>query len=98
MPAGGWSYIGSQGIVQGTYETFAACARKHLGGSLKGRLGLTAGMGGMGGAQPLAVKMNEGVCLDVEVEEARIRRRVTNKYSERPVAGLDAARERATAA
>src|SRR5439155_39923 len=76
MTAGGWSYIGSQGIVQGTYETFAACARKHFGGSLKGRLVLTGGMGGMGGAQPLAVKMNEGVCLDVEVEEARIRRRV----------------------
>src|SRR2546430_1814969 len=58
MTAGGWSYIGSQGIVQGTYETFAACARKHFGGSLKGRLVLTGGMGGMGGAQPLAVKTN----------------------------------------
>src|SRR5438128_6437407 len=63
--AGGWSYIGSQGIVQGTYETFAACARNHFGGSLKGRLVLTGGMGGMGGAQPLGVKMNEGGCIVV---------------------------------
>jgi urocanate hydratase len=98
MTAGGWSYIGSQGIVQGTYETFAACARKHFGGSLKGRLVLTGGMGGMGGAQPLAVKMNEGVCLDVEVEEARIRRRVANKYCDRLVSGLDEALEMALAA
>src|SRR5436189_280709 len=79
MTAGGWSYIGSQGIVQGTYETFAACARRHFGGSLKGRLVLTGGMGGMGGAQPLAIKMNEGVCLDVDVDEARIKRRVANR-------------------
>src|SRR5256712_6801454 len=79
MTAGGWSYIGSQGIVQGTYETFAACARKHFGGSLKGRLVLTGGMGGMGGAQPLAIKMNEGVCLDVDVDEARIKRRGANR-------------------
>src|SRR5437879_8770238 len=98
MAAGGWACIGSQGIVQGTYETFAACARKHFGGSLKGRLVLTGGMGGMGGAQPLAVKMNEGVCLDVEVEEARIRRRVTNKYCDRLVSDLDAALELALAA
>src|SRR5467141_146409 len=96
--AGGWSYIGSQGIVQGTYETFAACARQHFGGSLKGRLVLTGGMGGMGGAQPLAVKMNEGVCLDVEVEEARIRRRVANKYCDRLVSDLDEALELALAA
>src|SRR5213080_789924 len=89
MTAGGWSYIGSQGIVQGTYETFAACARKHFGGSLKGRLVLTGGMGGMGGAQPLAIKMNEGVCLDVEVDEARIRRRVANGYCDRIVFELD---------
>src|SRR5436190_2089533 len=82
MTAGGWSYIGSQGIVQGTYETFAACARKHFGGSLKGRLVVTGGMGGMGGAQPLAIKMNGGVCLDVEVDEARIKRRVANKYGD----------------
>jgi urocanate hydratase len=91
MTAGGWSYIGSQGIVQGTYETFAACARKHFGGSLKGRLVLTGGMGGMGGAQPLAVKMNEGVCLDVEADETRIRRRVANGYCDRLVHDLDEA-------
>src|SRR3989454_10592931 len=95
MTAGGWSYIGSQGIVQGTYETFAACARKHFGGSLKGRLVLTGGMGGMGGAQPLAIKMNEGVCLDVEVDEARIRRRVSNGYCDRIVFELDEALEMA---
>ena len=95
MTAGGWSYIGSQGIVQGTYETFAACARKHFGGSLKGRLVLTGGMGGMGGAQPLAIKMNEGVCLDVEVDEARIRRRVANGYCDRIVFELDEALEMA---
>src|SRR5207244_12485569 len=95
MTAGGWSYIGSQGIVQGTYETFAAGARKHLGGSLKGRLVLTGGMGGMGGAQPLAIKMNEGVCLDVEVDEARIRRRVANGYCDRIVFELDEALEMA---
>src|SRR3989454_8620191 len=98
MTAGGWSYIGSQGIVQGTYETFAACARKHFGGTLRGRLILTGGMGGMGGAQPLAVKMNEGVCLDVEVEEARIRRRVANKYCDRLVSRLDEALEMALGA
>lgn len=80
MTAGGWSYIGSQGIIQGTYETFAACARQNFGGSLTGRLVLTGGLGGMGGAQPLAVKMNGGVCLAVEVDESRIRRRQENKY------------------
>ena len=95
MTAGGWSYIGSQGIVQGTYETFAACARKHFGGSLRGRLVLTGGMGGMGGAQPLAIKMNEGVCLDVEVDEARIRRRVSNGYCDQLVHDLDEALEMA---
>jgi urocanate hydratase len=91
MTAGGWSYIGSQGIVQGTYETFAACARTHFGGSLKGRMVLTGGMGGMGGAQPLAIKMNEGVCLDVEVDEARIKRRVEGKYCDLLVRDLDEA-------
>ena len=91
MTAGGWSYIGSQGIVQGTYETFAACARTHFGGSLKGRFVLTGGMGGMGGAQPLAIKMNEGVCLDVEVDEARIQRRVDNRYCDLLVRDLDEA-------
>src|SRR5437879_1881719 len=98
MTAGGWSYIGSQGIVQGTYETFAACARKHFGGSLRGRLVLTGGMGGMGGAQPLASKMNEDVCRDVEVDEARIRRRVANGYCDRIVFELDEALELALAA
>ncbi len=96
MTAGGWSYIGSQGIVQGTYETFAACARQNFKGSLKGRLVLTGGMGGMGGAQPLAIKMNEGVCLDVEVDEARIRRRVDNHYCDLLVRDLDEALEVAT--
>ena len=91
MTAGGWSYIGSQGIVQGTYETFAACARRHFGGSLRGRLVLTGGMGGMGGAQPLAVKMNEGVCLDVEVDEERIKRRLANGYCDEIVYDLDEA-------
>ncbi|MGQ0797178.1 MAG: urocanate hydratase, partial [Methanobacteriota archaeon] len=91
MTAGGWSYIGSQGIVQGTYETLAACARANFGGSLKGRLVLTGGMGGMGGAQPLAVTMNDGVCLDVEVDEARIRRRVENNYCDVLVRDLDEA-------
>ena len=95
MTAGGWSYIGSQGIVQGTYETFAACARQHFGGSLKGRLVLTGGMGGMGGAQPLAVTMNGGVCLDVEVDEARIRRRVDNGYCNTLARDLDEALEMA---
>jgi urocanate hydratase len=98
MTAGGWSYIGSQGIVQGTYETFAACAKKHFGGSLEGRLVLTGGMGGMGGAQPLAVKMNGGVCLDVEADEARIKRRVANKYCDVLVHSLDEALNLAKAA
>ena len=93
MTAGGWSYIGSQGIVQGTYETFAACARENFQGSLRGRLVLTGGMGGMGGAQPLAIKMNEGVCVDVEVDEARIRRRVDNHYCDLLVRDLDEALE-----
>jgi urocanate hydratase len=91
MTAGGWSYIGSQGIVQGTYETFAECARQHFGGSLKGRLVLTGGMGGMGGAQPLAAKMNEAVCLDVEVDERRIARRVKAGYCDLLIRDLDEA-------
>jgi len=91
MTAGGWSYIGSQGILQGTYETFGACARAHFGGSLRGRLVLTGGMGGMGGAQPLAITMNEGVCLDVEVDPARIERRVANGYCDVLVRDLDEA-------
>ncbi len=80
MTAGGWAYIGTQGILQGTYETFAACARKSFDGTLKGRLVLTGGLGGMGGAQPLAVTMNGGVCIAVECDAKRIQRRVDGKY------------------
>jgi len=98
MTAGGWAYIGTQGILQGTYETFAACARKNFGGSLKGRLVLTGGLGGMGGAQPLAVTMNGGVCLAVEVDESRIRRRVSAGYCDRMVDDLEKAVDLALAA
>ena len=91
MTAGSWIYIGSQGIVQGTYETFAACADQHFGGSLTGRLVVTAGLGGMGGAQPLAVTMNEGKCLAVEVDPWRIRRRVETGYCDRMSESLDEA-------
>lgn len=80
MTAGSWIYIGSQGIVQGTYETYSAIADKHFGGSLKGVLNVTAGLGGMGGAQPLAITMNEGVCLAAEVEEWRIDKRLETRY------------------
>lgn len=80
MTAGSWIYIGSQGIVQGTYETFAECARQHFGGSLKHTLNVTAGLGGMGGAQPLAITMNGGVCLAAEVEEWRIKKRLETRY------------------
>jgi len=80
MTAGSWIYIGSQGIVQGTYETFGEAARQHFNGSLKGTLTVTAGLGGMGGAQPLAVTMNEGVCLAAEVVEWRIKKRLETRY------------------
>ncbi len=80
MTAGSWIYIGSQGILQGTYETLAEAARQHFGGTLRGRLTLTAGLGGMGGAQPLAVTMNDGVALVVEVDESRIQRRLATRY------------------
>lgn len=80
MTAGSWIYIGSQGIVQGTYETFAEVARQHFSGTLKGTLNVTAGLGGMGGAQPLAITMNEGVCLAAEMEEWRIRKRLETRY------------------
>ena len=80
MTAGSWIYIGSQGIVQGTYETYASAANKHFGGSLKGTLNVTAGLGGMGGAQPLAITMNEGVALIAEVEKWRIEKRIETKY------------------
>jgi urocanate hydratase len=80
MTAGSWIYIGTQGILQGTYETFAAAAKKHFDGSLKGRTVLTAGLGGMGGAQPLAVTMNEGVAVCIEVDEARVDKRIETGY------------------
>ncbi|HEX4897838.1 MAG TPA: urocanate hydratase, partial [Candidatus Limnocylindrales bacterium] len=80
MTAGSWIYIGTQGILQGTYETFAELARQHFDGTLRGRVTLTAGLGGMGGAQPLAVTMNEGVCLAIEVDEHRARRRLDIGY------------------
>jgi urocanate hydratase len=91
MTAGSWIYIGSQGIVQGTYETFAEAARRHFGGSLKGRFVLTAGLGGMGGAQPLAVTMNEGVCLAVEVDPHHIQRRLETGYCDEIASTLDEA-------
>ncbi len=95
MTAGSWIYIGSQGIVQGTYETFAEAARQHFGGTLKGTLSVTAGLGGMGGAQPLAVTMNEGVCLAAEVEEWRIEKRLETRYCDVMEKDLDAAIDRA---
>jgi len=91
MTAGSWIYIGSQGIVQGTYETFAECAQQHFGGSLAGKLVVTAGLGGMGGAQPLAVTMNDGKCLVVEVDPWRIQRRVETGYCDRMCENLDEA-------
>jgi urocanate hydratase len=91
MTAGSWIYIGTQGILQGTYETLAAVARKHFGGSLKGRLTLTAGLGGMGGAQPLAVTMNDGVAIVVEVDPRRIQRRLDTKYVDIKTDRLDEA-------
>ncbi len=98
MTAGSWIYIGTQGILQGTYETLAAVARKHFGGSLKGRLVLTAGLGGMGGAQPLAVTMNEGVAIVVEVDRARIERRLQTAYVDTMTESLDEALKMADAA
>src|SRR3954464_11274523 len=95
MTAGSWIYIGSQGIVQGTYETFAAIADKHFGGSLKGTLSVTAGLGGMGGAQPLAITMNDGVCLVAEVEEWRIDKRLETRYLDEKITTIDAAIDRA---
>jgi urocanate hydratase len=95
MTAGSWIYIGSQGIVQGTYETFAEAARQHFGGSLRGTITLTAGLGGMGGAQPLAVTMNEGVCLAIEVDPTRIQRRLDTGYLDEMATDLDEALHRA---
>ena len=91
MTAGGWAYIGTQGIIQGTYETLAACARQNFKGSLKGRIVLTGGLGGMGGAQPLSVTMNGGVCLAVECDRKRIERRVRVGYCDMLLDDLDEA-------
>ena len=91
MTAGSWIYIGSQGIVQGTFETFAEIGERRFGGTLEGRLVLTAGLGGMGGAQPLAVTMNGGVCLAVEVDPARAQRRVATRYCDEVSTSLDQA-------
>lgn len=91
MTAGSWIYIGSQGIVQGTYETFAECARQHFNGTLQGTITLTAGLGGMGGAQPLAVTLNDGVCIAIEVDPTRIQRRLDTKYLDTMTDCLDEA-------
>ena len=95
MTAGSWIYIGTQGILQGTYETLAECARRHFGGSLKGTITLTAGLGGMGGAQPLAVTMNEGVAIVVEVDAHRIERRIETRYLDTWTDDVEEALERA---
>jgi len=91
MTAGSWIYIGSQGIVQGTYETFAEAARQHFNGTLAGTLTLTAGLGGMGGAQPLAVTMNGGVCLAIDVDQTRIQKRLDTRYLDEWTDNLDTA-------
>lgn len=98
MTAGSWIYIGSQGILQGTYETFMALAKKHYNGSLKGTITLTAGLGGMGGAQPLAVTMNEGVVIAVEVDPSRIQKRLDTRYCDKMTESIDEAIEWAKAA
>jgi urocanate hydratase len=98
MTAGSWIYIGTQGILQGTYETLAECARQHFGGSLAGRLTVTAGLGGMGGAQPLAVTMNGGVCLVAEVDRGRIDRRLDTRYLDRVSPSIEAGVSEALAA
>ncbi len=98
MTAGSWIYIGTQGILQGTYETFAAAARKHFGGSLRGTLTVTAGLGGMGGAQPLAVTLNGGVVIIIEVDPKRIQRRLETGYLDTQTRDLDDALKRAEAA
>ncbi len=98
MTAGSWIYIGTQGILQGTYETFAAAARKHFGGTLAGKFVLSGGLGGMGGAQPLAVTMNEGIFLGVEVDSSRIERRLQTGYLDEKANSLDDALQRIDAA
>ncbi|HYM60306.1 MAG TPA: urocanate hydratase [Thermoanaerobaculia bacterium] len=95
MTAGSWIYIGTQGILQGTFECFAAVARQHFGSTLRGRLVVTAGLGGMGGAQPLAATMNEGTCLVAEVDRSRIQRRIEKRYLDEEAPTLDAAIARA---
>src|SRR5262249_22711933 len=91
MTAGSWIYIGTQGILQGTYETLANLARRHFGGSLAGRLVVTAGLGGMGGAQPLAVTMNGGIALVIDVDPDRIQRRLATRYVDERARTLDEA-------
>ncbi len=98
MTAGSWIYIGSQGIVQGTYETYGEMARQHFGGSLKNTLNVTAGLGGMGGAQPLAITMNEGTCLAAEMEEWRVDKRIQTRYLDEKFSDLDKAIDRAVEA
>ena len=98
MTAGSWIYIGTQGILQGTFETFAECARQHFDGTLRGRLAVTAGCGGMGGAQPLAVTMNDGVCLIAEMCEERLQKRVHDRYLDEVIDDLDAAIDRSVQA
>ena len=98
MTAGSWIYIGSQGIVQGTYECFAEIARRRFGGTLAGTITLTAGLGGMGGAQPLAVTMNDGIALCIEVDPERIARRIETRYLDEVADDLDDAINRAVAA
>src|SRR5512146_2508356 len=98
MTAGSWIYIGTQGILQGTYETFAECARQHFGGTLAGRLVVTAGLGGMGGAQPLAATLNGAAFLGVDVDPARIERRIATGYLDRMSSSLDEAWHLVTAA
>jgi len=95
MTAGSWIYIGSQGIVQGTYETYLSLATKHFNGSLKGKLNVTAGLGGMGGAQPLAITMNEGVCLAAEMEKWRVEKRLSTRYLDLMFEDMDEAIDRA---
>jgi urocanate hydratase len=95
MTAGSWIYIGSQGIVQGTYETYSAAADKHFSGTLRGTLNVTAGLGGMGGAQPLAITMNGGVALVAEVEDWRIDKRLETRYLDIRIDDIDAAIDRA---
>jgi urocanate hydratase len=95
MTAGSWIYIGTQGILQGTFETYAECARQHFGGTLKGTLNVTAGCGGMGGAQPLAITMNEGTCLIADTCRERLEKRVHDRYLDELLDDLDAAIDRA---